>query len=84
MDLGILDASYAHVCAATPACTLGSDIVGNFLREDDLIVEPLVYEGSCVRVPEGVGLGVQLDEEALARYTVEQEEDGTPGAWVVE
>jgi muconate cycloisomerase len=84
LDLGILDASYAHVCAATPACTLGSDIVGNFLREDDLITEPLVYEGSHVRVPEGPGLGVQLDEEALARYTVEREEDGTPGVWMVE
>jgi|APSaa5957512622_1039677.scaffolds.fasta_scaffold07072_2 muconate cycloisomerase len=84
LDLGILDASYAHVCAATPACTLGSDIVGNFLREDDLIVEPLVYKGSYVQVPEGPGLGVQLDEEALARYTVEREEDGTPGVWTVE
>ncbi|MBT4502437.1 MAG: hypothetical protein HOC74_32185, partial [Gemmatimonadetes bacterium] len=84
LDLGILDASYTHVCAATPSCTLGSDIVGNFLREDDLIVEPLVYKGSYVQVPEGPGLGVQLDEEALARYTVEREEDGTPGVWTVE
>ena len=84
LDLGILDASYAHACAATSACTLGSDIVGNFLREDDLIVEPLIYEGSYVRVPRGPGLGVQLDEEALARYTVKEGEGGMPGAWTLE
>ena len=84
LDLGILDASYAHVCAAAPACTLGSDIVGNFLREDDLIEEPLEYEEGYVRVPEGPGLGVQLDEEALERYTVERTEDGEAGRWVVE
>ena len=84
LDLGILDASYAHVCAATPACTLGSDIVGNFLREDDLIAEPLVYEGSYVRVPTGPGLGVTLDREALARYTVSDPVSGDPVTWSVE
>jgi muconate cycloisomerase len=84
LDLGILDASYAHVCAATPACTLGSDIVGQFMREDDLIVEPLVYEAGHVLVPQGPGLGVQLDEEALARYGVDCGDGGLPGAWTVQ
>ena len=84
LDLGILDASYAHVCAATPACTLGSDIIGQFMREDDLIVDPLVYKAGHVLVPEGPGLGVQLDEEALAHYTVDRGDDGMPGAWTVE
>ena len=84
LDLGILDASYTHACAVVKVCTLGSDIVGNFLREDDLIAEPLVYEGSYVQVPEGPGLGVVLDEDALARYGVARGDDGGTGAWVVE
>ena len=84
LDLGILDASYTHACAAVKSCTLGSDIVGNFLREDDLIVEPLIYEGSYVKVPEGPGLGVALDEDALAKYAVAVGDGGGPGAWVVE
>lgn len=84
LDLGILDASYTHACAAVKSCTLGSDIVGNFLREDDLIVEPLAYEGSYVKVPEGPGLGVELDEEAVVKYGVEAGDGGGPGAWVVE
>lgn len=83
LDLGILDASYAHVGAATPSCTVGSDIVGQFLREDDLILEPLVYEAGHVLVPQGPGLGVRLDEDALARYTVDVGDDGGPGAWRV-
>lgn len=83
LDLGILDASYAHVGAATPSCTIGSDIVGQFMREDDLILEPLVYENGHVLVPQGPGLGVQLDEEALAKYTVKEGDDGGPGAWEV-
>jgi len=44
----------------------------------------LVYEGSYVKVPEGPGLGVVLDEDALVKYAVETGDDGGPGAWVVE
>ena len=83
LDLGILDASYAHVCSATPSCTLGSDIIGQFMREDDLIVEPLTYENGHVLVPQGPGLGVVLDRDALARYAVERGDSGMPGTWSV-
>ena len=57
--------------------------MGNFLREDDLIAEPLVYEGSYVKVPAGPGLGVVLDEDALAKYVVDQS-DGGPGSWSID
>ena len=83
LDLGILDASYVHVCAATPSCTLGSDIIGQFMREDDLIVEPLTYENGHVLVPQGPGLGVVLDQDALSRYAVERGDSGMPGTWSV-
>lgn len=70
VDLGIAEASYAHVCAASKAITLTSDICGETLRVDDLITEPLDIIDGHVRVPEGPGLGVTLDEEALDRYRV--------------
>lgn len=70
VGFGISEASYVHVCAATRNCTLTSDIVGEKLRVDDLIVEPLVFEGGHVRVPEKPGLGVELDLEAVERYGV--------------
>jgi muconate cycloisomerase len=70
IDLGILDASCVHACAAAPACTLPSDIVGNYLRQDDLIREPLVFDQGYALVQSGSGLGVELDEEALSRYSI--------------
>lgn len=38
---------------------------------DDLLAEPLTIQGGYAKVPEGPGLGVQIDEEALARYKME-------------
>ena len=70
VDLGILDMSYVHACAAAPAATLPSDIVGNFMRADDLIVEPISIEDGYAAVPLKPGLGVELDEDAVARYAV--------------
>lgn len=69
VDLGIMDMSYVHACAAAPAATLPSDIVGNFLREDDLIVQPIAIEDGYARVPDKPGLGIELDEEAVRRYS---------------
>ena len=71
-----------RTCAATPSCTLGSDIIGQFMREDDLIVEPLTKNGH-VLVPQGPGLGVVLDRDALSRYAVERGDSGMPGTWSV-
>jgi muconate cycloisomerase len=68
-DCGIVDASYLHSCAAAPNCTLPSDIL-SFLREDDLIVEPIRIEDSYAIVSDRPGLGVDLDEEAVRRYQV--------------
>ena len=66
-DCGIVDASYLHSCAASPNCTLPSDIL-SFLREDDLIVEPIRIEDSYAILSDRPGLGVDLDEDAVKRY----------------
>src|SRR5438093_10374659 len=50
VDLGIMDMSYVHACAAAPAATLPSDVVGNFLREDDLLVEPIRIEDGYAEI----------------------------------
>jgi L-alanine-DL-glutamate epimerase-like enolase superfamily enzyme len=68
-DCGIVDASYLHSCAAAPNCTLPSDIL-SFLREDDLIVEPIEIRDSYAIVSDRPGLGVELDEDAVRRYQV--------------
>ena len=68
-DCGIVDASYLHSCAAAPNCTLPSDIL-SFLREDDLIVNPIEIRDSYAIVSDRPGLGVELDEDAVRRYLV--------------
>ena len=65
-----MDMSYVHACAAAPAAMLPSDVVGNFLREDDLLVEPIQIENGCALVPKKAGLGIELDEEAVRKYEV--------------
>ena len=69
VDLGIMDMSFVQACAAAPAATLPSDIVGNFVREDDLISDPIRIENGYALVPQQPGLGVELDEVAVSRYT---------------
>jgi muconate cycloisomerase len=68
VDLGILEASYLHACAAARNCTLRSDVFGHLVREDDLIAEPIEIAGGRVRVPQKPGLGVDLDLDALQKY----------------
>jgi len=69
VDLGIRDAAYLHASLAAANCTLPGDLVGNFLREDDLIREPLPLRDGRARLPAGPGLGVELDEDAVRRYS---------------
>lgn len=70
IELGILEAAYVHAASASAGCTLPSDIFGRGIREHDLLAAPLQFDGTAVSVPMGPGLGVALDEEALARYEV--------------
>ncbi|MEM2905420.1 MAG: mandelate racemase/muconate lactonizing enzyme family protein [Candidatus Bathyarchaeia archaeon] len=68
VDLGLLEASYVHACAATSNATLTSDIFSEFCRVDDLITEPIEIKNGLAKVPQKPGLGVELDEKALEKY----------------
>jgi muconate cycloisomerase len=70
VDCGILEAAHLHSCAAARNCTLRSDIFGELVREDDLIVEPIAIKDGRAAVPQGPGLGVELDVKALEKYRV--------------
>jgi len=72
LDLGILEASYIHKCVSCESDMLPSDIFGELVRVDDLITEPLKFEGAYVHIPEGPGLGVELDLVALEKYRTNQ------------
>ena len=69
VDLGILEAAYVHKASASANCLLPSDIFGRLVREHDLLIRPLEFNSRFVNVPDGPGLGVEIDEAALAYYS---------------
>lgn len=70
VGFGVSEAAILHVSAATQGCTLSSDVVGEKIRRDDLIAEPIHFRDGFARVPQGPGLGVELDMKAIERYAV--------------
>lgn len=68
VDLGILEAMYVHQAAASKNCIWPSDIFGRMIRSHDLLKTPLKITPPYVQIPEGAGLGVELDEEAIAQF----------------
>ena len=74
VDLGISETMGLHIAAASASCTIPSDIFGELVRVDDLIVAGVDFRhgrGAAV-VPTGPGLGVELDQAALGRYATGQ------------
>ena len=69
VDNGPFDVFRLHASAAAANCTLGSDMCGNFVHQHSLLARPLVEDGYAV-VPDGPGLGIELDEEAVQEYAV--------------
>ena len=68
-----------HLVAATPgALTVEMDRTGNALMDDLLAKPPEVTDGT-IAVPQGPGLGIELNEEAVARYAIPQGIPALPG-----
>lgn len=73
LELGIASAAMIHLALATPgigAEEFPCDILGPFFYDDMLLAEPLPIAAGSARPIEKPGLGVELDEEKVARYRV--------------
>lgn len=68
VDLGISETMGLHIAAASINCTIPSDIFGELVRVDDLLAEPIEFENGAAKVPQGHGLGITLDRQALEKY----------------
>ncbi len=68
-----------HFVAATPnALTVEVDRTGNpFI--DDLLTEPLRVDEGMIPVPDGPGLGIELNEEVVGRFEVPRDRSIAPG-----
>ncbi len=64
-ELSIATAAQAHVGAAAVRLDYASDPVGPCLYTADVTREPVRFENGALLVPEGVGLGVEVDERKI-------------------
>ena len=67
-DAGICTAAYLHMVAAMPHITEPSQSLFRWQVGDVIAGGPFRQKDNVIRVPEGPGLGVEIDREALARW----------------
>lgn len=67
-DLGITTAAYCHLISSSPAF-LHANQTNYYALSDDVTKEMLEFKEGCINVPEGHGIGVELDQEKLAKYS---------------
>lgn len=60
-ELSVATAAQAHVGVAAPRLDYASDPVGPCLYTEDVAAQPVVFNRGNLLVPEGVGLGVEVD-----------------------
>ncbi|MCE9561038.1 MAG: mandelate racemase/muconate lactonizing protein [Planctomycetes bacterium] len=73
LELGIGTAAMLHVAAAFPEVdcdAFPADTIGPFYHDGEVITQPLDLGPPHAKVPDGIGLGVELDEEAVKRWRV--------------
>ena len=75
-EFGIELAAMLHTASTIPQMNMPGDAHYHYL-EDDIIEGGLMkYEDGCIKVPEGPGLGVSLDEDKMKFYEKYYEKHG--------
>lgn len=69
IETGIGTAASLHVACAAPAVTWGSELFGPLLMSEELLASPLHYADGELHLPDGPGLGVELDADAVRAFT---------------
>lgn len=69
-DLGLKTAAITHVAVSTPNFSGPSDTCYHGLV-DDVLAAKLEFANGRIKVPDGPGLGVEVDEAKIEKYRVE-------------
>ncbi len=75
-DLGIMTSAYLHVVAATPWITEASQSLFRWQIGDVIKDGPFRQTNNVVSVPNGSGLGVELDSNAIQKWSTHFKENG--------
>ncbi len=58
----------AQLMCTLPAVTYGSELFGPLLTAGSLLATPLSYRDGALHLPDGPGLGIELDDDRIAHY----------------
>lgn len=67
-EFGIELAAMIHTASTIPRMTFAGDAHYHYLQDDIIVGGKMKYVDGAIAVPKGPGLGVQLDEEKMAKY----------------
>lgn len=70
-ESGIATAAVLHLAAAVPSLDWGVSPTAPYLTED-VLAAPLTFAAGHAQVPTGPGLGIEVDERRVRKYTVER------------
>jgi L-alanine-DL-glutamate epimerase-like enolase superfamily enzyme len=70
-ELALGTSAAAHVAFSAVRLDHPSDVAGHLYHADDVVTHGLKIEDGYLLPPPGPGLGVELDEEKLARYRLD-------------
>jgi muconate cycloisomerase len=65
IETGLGTAAAAQLFATLPSLDWGAELFGPLLFTEELLAEPLAYADFALVVPEGPGLGVEIDPDRL-------------------
>lgn len=66
-ELGVGTAANVHLGAAAPELDLDSDACGFLYHDGDVLAAPLTVRDGAILVPDGPGLGIEVDPSELDR-----------------
>ena len=75
VELGVATAfltQIGSVFETIRTCPVPSDVVGPLYHDEDIVRPPVRFEGGAVHLPAGPGLGVELDDDAISRFGVDE------------
>jgi L-alanine-DL-glutamate epimerase-like enolase superfamily enzyme len=81
LELGIGLAAILHLVASTPNFFYPNQALYMYLESDVILGDGFVFEGGALKVPEGPGLGVELDRKKVEKYEAMYKQVGTLTAY---
>lgn len=77
LEGGIGTIASAQLFATFPRLEFGTELFGPLLLTDEILSEPLDYSDGCLALPEGPGLGISLNPDAIEAFRRDRSDQKT-------